>query len=173
MRVDTGVREGDAITLFYDPMIAKLIVWGDDRAGALAPAARRRWPDARSSGSRPTSHSCAPSPRIPAFAGGRARHRLHRAPSRPTCSPSAAPAGDDVLAVAALGRAAGRAGRRSARARRAPAIRTSPWASADGWRLNDDAARLRWLPRRRERARRCIVHLRRRRATGSTCRAAP
>jgi 3-methylcrotonyl-CoA carboxylase alpha subunit len=30
------VREGDAITPHYDPMIAKLIVWGEDRAQALA-----------------------------------------------------------------------------------------------------------------------------------------
>ncbi len=35
-RVDAGVREGDAITPFYDSMIAKLIVWGEDRAQALA-----------------------------------------------------------------------------------------------------------------------------------------
>ncbi|MDN0076367.1 acetyl/propionyl/methylcrotonyl-CoA carboxylase subunit alpha [Crenobacter sp. SG2303] len=36
VRVDTGVAEGDTITPFYDPMIAKLIVWGKDRASALA-----------------------------------------------------------------------------------------------------------------------------------------
>ena len=36
VRVDTGVEEGDAITPFYDPMIAKLIVHGADRASALA-----------------------------------------------------------------------------------------------------------------------------------------
>ncbi len=35
-RVDSGVREGDAITPYYDSMIAKLIVWGEDRAQALA-----------------------------------------------------------------------------------------------------------------------------------------
>ncbi len=35
-RVDSGVREGDAISPFYDSMIAKLIVWGADRAQALA-----------------------------------------------------------------------------------------------------------------------------------------
>ena len=32
VRVDTGVEQGDAITPFYDPMIAKLIVHGADRA---------------------------------------------------------------------------------------------------------------------------------------------
>ena len=36
VRVDTGVAEGDAISPHYDSMIAKLIVWGDTRAQALA-----------------------------------------------------------------------------------------------------------------------------------------
>ena len=36
VRVDAGVVEGDAITPHYDPMIAKLIVWGSNRAQALA-----------------------------------------------------------------------------------------------------------------------------------------
>ncbi|MER9626675.1 acetyl/propionyl/methylcrotonyl-CoA carboxylase subunit alpha [Mesorhizobium sp. M0296] len=35
MRVETGVRAGDAISPFYDPMIAKLIVHGKDRRTAL------------------------------------------------------------------------------------------------------------------------------------------
>ncbi len=35
VRVDTGVTEGDTITPFYDPMIAKLVVHGEDRADAL------------------------------------------------------------------------------------------------------------------------------------------
>ncbi len=34
LRVDTGVREGDTVTMFYDPMIAKVIVWDETRAGA-------------------------------------------------------------------------------------------------------------------------------------------
>ncbi len=36
VRVDDGVREGDAISPFYDSMVAKLIVVGADRAQALA-----------------------------------------------------------------------------------------------------------------------------------------
>jgi len=36
VRIDSGVREDDAISPFYDPMIAKLIVWGADRTQALA-----------------------------------------------------------------------------------------------------------------------------------------
>jgi 3-methylcrotonyl-CoA carboxylase alpha subunit len=35
VRVDSGVIEGDTVTIHYDPMIAKLIVWGEDRAHAL------------------------------------------------------------------------------------------------------------------------------------------
>jgi 3-methylcrotonyl-CoA carboxylase alpha subunit len=36
VRVDTGVTEGDTVSIFYDPMIAKLIVWDEDRPRALA-----------------------------------------------------------------------------------------------------------------------------------------
>ncbi len=31
LRVETGVEQGDTISVFYDPMIAKLVVWGEDR----------------------------------------------------------------------------------------------------------------------------------------------
>jgi 3-methylcrotonyl-CoA carboxylase alpha subunit len=43
VRLDTGVEQGDAITPYYDPMIAKLIVWGESREQA-----RRRLRDALS-----------------------------------------------------------------------------------------------------------------------------
>ena len=35
VRIDTGVREGDTITPFYDSMIAKVIARGEDRAQAI------------------------------------------------------------------------------------------------------------------------------------------
>ncbi len=40
VRVDTGVIEGDEVSVYYDPMIAKLIVWDDSRERALARLAR-------------------------------------------------------------------------------------------------------------------------------------
>ncbi|MCP3672994.1 MAG: acetyl/propionyl/methylcrotonyl-CoA carboxylase subunit alpha [Gammaproteobacteria bacterium] len=36
VRVDTGIRQGDEVSIYYDPMIAKLIVWERDRDTALA-----------------------------------------------------------------------------------------------------------------------------------------
>ncbi len=35
-RIDSGVLPGDSVSVFYDPMIAKIIVHGSDRADALA-----------------------------------------------------------------------------------------------------------------------------------------
>ncbi|XP_055612782.1 methylcrotonoyl-CoA carboxylase subunit alpha, mitochondrial [Uranotaenia lowii] len=35
IRVETGVRQGDEVSIHYDPMIAKLVVWGENRASAL------------------------------------------------------------------------------------------------------------------------------------------
>ncbi|MFK0205114.1 acetyl-CoA carboxylase biotin carboxylase subunit [Agrobacterium sp. NPDC090283] len=35
LRIDSGIRAGDAITVHYDPMIAKLIVWDRDRPSAV------------------------------------------------------------------------------------------------------------------------------------------
>jgi propionyl-CoA carboxylase alpha chain len=40
VRNDTGVREGDEISMFYDPMIAKLSAWGPDRPTAVRLMAR-------------------------------------------------------------------------------------------------------------------------------------
>ncbi|NSL20740.1 acetyl/propionyl/methylcrotonyl-CoA carboxylase subunit alpha [Agrobacterium tumefaciens] len=35
LRIDSGIRTGDAISVHYDPMIAKLIVWDYDRPSAV------------------------------------------------------------------------------------------------------------------------------------------
>ncbi len=36
IRIDTGVQEGSEISMYYDPMISKLITWGKDRKEALS-----------------------------------------------------------------------------------------------------------------------------------------
>lgn len=36
VRLDTGVTQGDEVSPYYDPMIAKLIVWGQDRQQCLS-----------------------------------------------------------------------------------------------------------------------------------------
>ena len=36
LRVDTGFRSGSKVTVYYDPMIAKLTAWGADRDSAIA-----------------------------------------------------------------------------------------------------------------------------------------
>ena len=36
LRVDTGFRSGSKVTVYYDPMIAKLTAWGPDRDSAIA-----------------------------------------------------------------------------------------------------------------------------------------
>jgi 3-methylcrotonyl-CoA carboxylase alpha subunit len=36
VRIDTGVLQGDEVSVYYDPMIAKLVVWDENRERALA-----------------------------------------------------------------------------------------------------------------------------------------
>lgn len=40
-RVEMGVRQGDDVSVFYDPLIAKLVVWSHDRTSALRLLANR------------------------------------------------------------------------------------------------------------------------------------
>ena len=78
VRIDTGVRQGDEITPFYDPMIAKLIVHGATRAEAIA---RMRAALAEISDSR-GAHECRVSRKAHERTGVRERragHRAHRA----------------------------------------------------------------------------------------------
>ena len=57
IRVDSGVVEGGEISIDYDPLLAKLVAWGETRemARRRAVAALRRY--RRSSASAPTSRS--------------------------------------------------------------------------------------------------------------------
>ena len=36
LRVDTGARVGTNVTVYYDPLLAKIVAWGEDRDAAIA-----------------------------------------------------------------------------------------------------------------------------------------
>ncbi len=36
LRIESGVRAGSVVTPYYDPMVAKVVVWNETRAGAIA-----------------------------------------------------------------------------------------------------------------------------------------
>ncbi|MBN3785539.1 acetyl/propionyl/methylcrotonyl-CoA carboxylase subunit alpha [Burkholderia sp. Ac-20353] len=130
VRIDGGVREGDTISPFYDPMISKLIVWGKDRDEALA--RMRQALDAY--------HVVGLSTNV-AFLQRLVGSQAFRTADLDTgliernereLFPSPEPVGIDTiaLAVAALLE-------RDARQRRISKVdRHSPWAHVGAWRLN-------------------------------------
>jgi len=127
VRVDTGVREGSRISIHYDPMIAKLIVWEEDRAGAVR-RLRAALAATEIAGLANNVDFLSAIAALPAFAAaeldtgflGRHHAALH-APQ---------PLPDEGLALAALG---------ALLERRAAVTDASPWADMRGWRLNEEA----------------------------------
>ena len=136
VRVDTGVRSGDAISIHYDPMIAKLIVWDRDRKAAL-----HRLAEALAAceivGLTTNVAFLRRVALNPSFAAGEvdtgfiARHRAELVPPP-------APLSDRMLGLAALGILLLRQ-RQAEEEARISADPYSPWHRATGWRLNDDA----------------------------------
>ncbi|MYN12490.1 ATP-grasp domain-containing protein [Pusillimonas sp. TS35] len=131
VRVDGGVRVGDTITPYYDPMIAKLIVRGDDRDQARARMAQAL-ADIRSVGVQTNIAFLRRLMLDDAFAAAdldtglieRRNHALFP-PARPATETELA------LAVAAL---LARQGLPSHNPRNAER-RQDPWNAADGWRV--------------------------------------
>jgi 3-methylcrotonyl-CoA carboxylase alpha subunit len=127
-RVESGVREGDRITPDYDPMIAKIITHGPDRATALA-RLRVALGETEAAGVSTNLALLAAIAANPDFAtadldtGFIARHAAALMPPIPL--PDAAIA---AAAVAAL--------RARASTRAVPGDPHSPWAAADSWRMN-------------------------------------
>ena len=76
IRVDDGVAEGGEVSMFYDPMIAKLITWAPTREAASTRRSRRST-RSRSTGFRTISISCRRCCSTRASAPA-ADHRLHR-----------------------------------------------------------------------------------------------
>ncbi|MBD9477712.1 acetyl/propionyl/methylcrotonyl-CoA carboxylase subunit alpha [Pseudoxanthomonas sp. PXM02] len=131
VRLDGGVVEGDLVTIFYDPMIAKLIVWGEDRPTALA-RLRDALADCDIVGPKSNIGFLEQLARHPAVVEGRIdtgyldRHLDEFMPA-PTLTPDL-----QVAAAVAVLLDQEASARRSAEASADPG---SPWAIADGWRL--------------------------------------
>ena len=85
-RVDGWIETGTEVTPFYDPMLAKIIVTAEDRAGGDRKAAGRARATRRSPASRPISTICAPSP--PPNCCRAARSRRRRCAISPSCPTS-------------------------------------------------------------------------------------
>ena len=125
VRIDSGVREGDAISPFYDPMIAKLIVWGADREAALRNMSRALAQYqvvglATNVGFLQRLVAGAAFSQADLDTGLIERHH-------DTLFPAPVPASPDTLALASAALL-----QEEAQAARA----TDPWSSANGWRLN-------------------------------------
>ncbi len=134
IRIDSGVRQGDAVPIHYDPMLAKIIASGPDRATALRRLSRGL--DAASvAGIRSNLPLLRAIAAHPAFAradldtGFIARHAAQ-------LLPDATPAPRAALAAAAL-RLLRDAEARDASDPHSPDPH-SPWGAANAWRLNGD-----------------------------------
>ncbi len=131
VRVDSGVVEGDTVTIFYDPMIAKLIVWDEDRPRALA-RLREALAQCAIDGPKSNVAFLETLVRHPAIVEGRIdtgyldRH-LDEFVGRDEAEPGL------LAAAVAASLLQQESDRREAAARSADP--TSPWAIADGWRL--------------------------------------
>ena len=140
VRVDTGVEEGDEITPFYDPMIAKLIVWesgtGDpasDRRAALA-RMRQALADYRVVGVTANVGFLSRLVNCPAFAEADLDTGLIER-SQDFLFPAEGATPNEVFYLATVAELL-----REAEAARRQAMRggepNSPWHARDGWRLN-------------------------------------
>jgi len=131
VRVDSGVIEGDTVTIFYDPMIAKLIVWDRDRASALA-RLREALAQCEIEGPKSNIGFLERLVRHPSIVDGSIdtsyldRHLDEFLPR--------AQVDDVLLLAAATARLLWQEAIERERAAASPDP-TSPWAIADGWRL--------------------------------------
>ena len=138
VRVDSGVEQGDEITPHYDPMIAKLIVWGADRRQALA-RMRQALAQYRVVGVANNVDFLARLVTAPSFANADLDTGLIER-EEVLLFPTSGPVPDDVWLLATFAEM-----QREARLARLAAEglpdRHSPWRALDGWRLNGAAER--------------------------------
>ena len=138
VRVDTGVEEGDEITPFYDPMIAKLIVWDENRDGALA-RMRKALADYQVAGLTTNIDFLSRLVACPAFAGADLDTGLIER-QKDVLFPEIQPVPRDALLVATVGELLWEQHEAKAAAKLS-GDPWSPWHARDGWRMNLSAAR--------------------------------
>ena len=139
VRVDTGVEEADEITPFYDPMIAKLIVWDETRDGALA-RMRKALADYQVAGVTTNIDFLSRLVACPAFAGADLDTGLIER-QKEFLFPAAQAVPRDALLVATVGELLWEQHEAKAAAK-ASGDPHSPWHARDGWRMNLSAARM-------------------------------
>jgi 3-methylcrotonyl-CoA carboxylase alpha subunit len=135
VRVDTGVRQGDEISMYYDPMIAKLIVWDQSRDAAVTRmhAALGEYEVVGVSTNIAFLGRLVASK---AFAGADLDTGLIER-SRDELFPPAVATPPEVLALAAMAELTREQEAATARAQES-GDPNSPWYICDGWRLNQD-----------------------------------
>jgi len=138
VRVDTGVEQGDEITPYYDPMIAKLIVWGADRKQALA-RMRRALAQYRVVGVSNNINFLSRLVALPSFVNAELDTGLIER-EQGLLFPPQEEVPDEVWLVAALAELLHEQREANAKST-AAADRGSPWRALDGWRLNGRAER--------------------------------
>ena len=141
VRLDSGVIEGDVVTIFYDPMIAKLIVSDADRPRALA-RLRAALADSEIAGPKSNIEFLERLARHPAVVEGTIDTGYldrHLDEFMPAAQADEAADADLLAGAATVGLLAQeRRTRADAAASDDP---TSPWAIADGWRLGHGGRR--------------------------------
>ncbi|NMG54598.1 acetyl/propionyl/methylcrotonyl-CoA carboxylase subunit alpha [Aromatoleum aromaticum] len=138
VRVDTGVEEGDEISPFYDPMIAKLIVWDETREQALA-RMLQALADYRVVGVANNIEFLSRLTACPAFAGADLDTGLIER-EKAYLFPEGETPPVETYFVAALAELLRENARAEDEARRG-SDPVSPWHMRDGWRLNSTANR--------------------------------
>jgi len=133
VRIDTGVGEGDTISVHYDPMIFKLIVWDRDRRAAIR-RLERALGEVQIVGLATNLPFLAAIASHPAFGeADLGTDFIER--FREDLFPTPKPLTDEFLALATLHVLESRAAK-AARAAAASNDPHSPWSQVGGWRLN-------------------------------------
>jgi 3-methylcrotonyl-CoA carboxylase alpha subunit len=138
VRVDTGIEQGDEITPFYDPMIAKLIVWDVDRSAALA-RMRQALADYRIVGVTANVDFLSRLVACPAFANADLDTGLIEK-SRDFLFPEQVEPPKNVFFIAAVAELLREQSAALAKSGKS-GDPWSPWSSHDGWRLNIQSRR--------------------------------